>query len=172
MFYSSTVYQGIYVNYLGLSVWMGLTGNRCAPVWITRRWMRVREIRRCVGSVGWGGWLSAESESAIVEDSVQARREAWVAQETTGVFWVSWQSSGAEKAVTSSSGHRSKRKSRRVAKTNLIQSRNVTRCPQGRSQIGHSLRLNHLTLPFYSLSRTCSQTWWRCWFDTLANAQT
>lgn len=38
---------------------------------------------------GGGGWLSAESESAIVEDSVQARRGAWVAQETTGVFWVS-----------------------------------------------------------------------------------
>lgn len=74
---------------------MDVTGNGCVPVWITRQWMRVRETRRrCVRLVvrvggGEGGWLSAESESAIAEDSVQARRGACVAQETTGVFRVS-----------------------------------------------------------------------------------
>lgn len=51
---------------------------------------RARDPSLCwFGLARGGGWLSAESESAIVEDSVQARREAWVAQETTGVFWVS-----------------------------------------------------------------------------------
>lgn len=56
---------------------MKLTGNRCAvrPCLDNKAMdARARDTSLCwFGSGGGGGWLSAESESAIVEDSVQAR---------------------------------------------------------------------------------------------------